>query len=629
MLAVWHMLVFLAMLFLPASFILGRVPWALSRANLLLVLALGGLYLMAAGATFVATRANRRPPILGAVAVGSTATAVACIGAILAPGIQFSRPLLVAASLLIPLGLVVPAVVRLRRWHSPSQALLAATAVTAALVMASPHIRTDATRYSRQDRPIAASQQFLNATYVSGFLPVQKGTNGSGGAITPHPSASGYLVARARGDLHHVSWGEGGEPVVRSLEYRVPVNRDEFDADAAPGVSRDAFRVADILAAKDGNGRDILYVSHHYWKRDEQCFVMRVSSLVLSGPTRERGSPASDWRTLFETAPCLRIVAARGTPFAGVQAGGNLEFLDRRTLLLTVGDHQFDGWYRQPNLVTDERAHYGKTVAIDVDSGKASVFTLGHRNPQGLAVDPDRGIWSTEHGPQGGDELNLLRSGGDYGYPNHSYGTEYGSVVWPPGEAGRESSAAVRPVFAWVPSIGISDLIVVNDPAFQRWRGDLLITSLRARALWRVRLEKGRVAYTEPIELGERIRDIATRKGEIVLWTDRESVIRLRPDTKLDQGSVLFANHCGGCHDDEVHRIGPTLRGVFDRRVASANGYAYSDALRHLWGTWDESRLDAFLTSPEAVAPGTTMVFQGIADPEDRRKIIQYIGALK
>ena len=258
-----------------------------------------------------------------------------------------------------------------------------------------------------------------------------------------------------------------------------------------------------------------------------------------------------------------------------------------------------------------------------------TIYTTGHRNPQGLAFDADGRLWSTEHGPEGGDELNLLVRGGNYGYPDHTFGTDYGSVTWPPARQATGSADPTRPVFAWIPSIGISEVIAVRDTAFSRWRNDLLVASLRGMAVWRIRIEGERVIYAEPIEIGERVRDIAAAgRGEFVLWTDAETIVRLTPATAMDQGSVLFAVRCSGCHDDDEHRIGPHLGGVFGGTVASAAGYDYSSSLLGLGGRWTAERLDAYLADPSSFVPGTTMAFDGVPELRSRSLIIDYLRSL-
>ena len=105
--------------------------------------------------------------------------------------------------------------------------------------------------------------------------------------------------------------------------------------------------------------------------------------------------------------------------------------LDDSRLLFSVGDYQHDGWNREQMLPQNDDAEYGKTVLIDLNTGESSIHTKGHRNPQGLYVSPTGTIWSTEHGPRGGDELNMIMQGANYGWPLVTYGTEYGDKIWP------------------------------------------------------------------------------------------------------------------------------------------------------------------------------------------------------
>jgi glucose/arabinose dehydrogenase len=139
-------------------------------------------------------------------------------------------------------------------------------------------------------------------------------------------------------------------------------------------------------------------------------------------------------------------------------------------------------------------------------------------------------VWLTEQGPQGGDEINLLQAGGNYGWPQLTYGTAYGSHQWPADRRVPEREF-IEPLAAFVPSIAISNLIVVHSPLFSEWEGDLLAGSLIGRSLHRVRVRDHRAIYIEPITIGHRIRDIVLDPmGRIVLWTDESDVLVLTPE---------------------------------------------------------------------------------------------------
>jgi len=453
----------------------------------------------------------------------------------------------------------------------------------------------------------------------------------SGGGIAFDKVSQEYLLVRPHGEIYRFRFGADDKRLaLDDTGLRVPINYELFAADNMGKASADTFRVADVLILGGGADRRIL-VSHHYWRSDQSCFVVRLSQHATPESTKGESTSASDegWTTLFESKPCLPIGLSRGATFAGKQIGGNIELAPTGKILFTVGDHQFDGWYRARNLVEEMTSEYGKVISIDPSTGDYEIFTTGHRNPQGLVVTNSGGIWATEHGPQGGDELNQLNAGQNYGYPFHSLGTEYGGVNWPPGnQTDNDSAIEVSPVYAWIPSIGISDLVEINGSDFPRWKGDLLIAALRDKAIWRVRTQEDRVLFAERIPVGRRVRDIVAANGGIVLWTDASTIMRISPLDDLDDGATLFTIRCGGCHDDYEDRIGPTLRGFRSRPVRSSSAYAYSPALRAIGGYWTESRLDDFLRAPNEFAPGTEMAGQGVEDAEERRKIIQYLSRL-
>jgi cytochrome c2 len=468
-----------------------------------------------------------------------------------------------------------------------------------------------------------------------------------------------YLHLTGDGHLYVFGWEAGTDRLkFTPLPYRVPINGDEFAAAAGrpwatlsgegvrqegqgiePGgevLNTEWFRTYGLLVQETGSDVRV-FVSHNYWQAAQQCWVNRVSMLESDRAAILRGAAGPEWKTLYETTPCLPVRGEgrrHGIPFVGYFGGGRMALLDAQTLLLTVGDFGFDGVASFEAHPQNPATSYGKTIAINIADGRAALFTLGHRNPQGLYIERSSGtIWSTEHGPQGGDELNRLVRGANYGWPYATYGTDYGSFTWPLNKPESETQDYQAPVFAWVPSIAISNLLAVEGELFPQWRGDLLIASLKAQTLFRARVREGHIAYVEPIVIGSRIRDlIEGHDGRIILWTDDDTLVSLRPKEGTS-GEALFAEKCSGCHQSAQisgNRIGPNLAGVVGRRIAALESYPdYSPSLRGLRGTWDEKRLDSFLKAPREVAPGTAMDYAGDANAAERAAIIQYLSTLR
>ena len=234
------------------------------------------------------------------------------------------------------------------------------------------------------------------------------------------------------------------------------------------------------------------------------------------------GDRLTGGRVIFRTN-----VAKAGTS----HPGGRLLFLPDATLLLTVGDG-FD--YR--NAAQDPASHLGKVLRLTRDGtvpsdnpfvGRAGyapeIWTLGHRNIQGLARDPETGaIWADEHGPRGGDEVNLLRPGLNYGWPLLSHGIDYdGTVItdrtFAPGME--------RSHFFWAPSIAPSGLTIYRGALYPDWNGRFFVGALAARALVRLRAgdDTGFLVEEARMFLGlrARVRDVRTGPdGYLYLLTD-------------------------------------------------------------------------------------------------------------
>lgn len=228
---------------------------------------------------------------------------------------------------------------------------------------------------------------------------------------------------------------------------------------------------------------------------------------------------------------------ARATP---QHYGGRLLFLPDGTLLVTVGDG-FE--YREAAQDIDQQL--GKILRINADGSvpddnpyaergerAAKVWTYGHRNSQGLASNADgTAVYMHEHGPRGGDEVNLVQAGKNYGWPAVTEGVDYsGAYISPFTEhPGMEPS-----MITWTPSIAPSGLAVYSGSVFPRWQGSLFVGALVNREVRRLSLESGEVVAEESLfgELEMRIRDVRQGPdGLLYLLTDEGSFIRVAPST--------------------------------------------------------------------------------------------------
>jgi glucose/arabinose dehydrogenase len=245
------------------------------------------------------------------------------------------------------------------------------------------------------------------------------------------------------------------------------------------------------------------------------------------------GGSLRDLGVIFRTAPKVAI-------HVSVNNQGGRMALDGNKLFVTVGDHFTDAQRIKAQWLG---AHHGKIVRINRDGsvpadnpfvGHAGalpeIWSRGHRNPQGLAFSPFTGaLWSAEHGPQGGDEVNVIERGQDYGWPRISYGCEYGTPVGAcPPVGGRSREAGMeQPLTYWVPtSIAPSGIGFYDGAMFPAWRGNLFVAALKDTSLWRLTLSGRRVVARQALYrgLGQRMRQVRQAPdGALLVLTDEDN----------------------------------------------------------------------------------------------------------
>lgn len=221
--------------------------------------------------------------------------------------------------------------------------------------------------------------------------------------------------------------------------------------------------------------------------------------------------------------------------------GSRLAFAPDGSLFITLGDRQ-----RASDDAQTLNNHHGKVVRIwpdgripednpfvDKDGALAEIWSLGHRNVQGAAIHPDTGeLWTHEHGPQGGDEVNITRAANNYGWPVITYGEQYGGGKI---GVGNQKEGMQQPVHYWVPSIAPSGMRFYTGDAYPQWQGDLFVGSLKFMFLARLTLDGNKVVKEERLyegELGQRLRDVVQGPdGLLYLLTDhrRGKLYQLQP----------------------------------------------------------------------------------------------------
>lgn len=278
----------------------------------------------------------------------------------------------------------------------------------------------------------------------------------------------------------------------------------------------------DVMVHPDFQSNQTIFLS--YAARGDRGYGTEVVRAKLNGPR------LSGVEKIFEAVPKVR---------GRVHFGSRLLWGPDDKLYITLGERG------QMEEAQDPKTHLGSTIRINEDgsvpddnpfynhdSYRPEIFTYGNRNVQGIALHPETNeIWAHEHGPKGGDEINILKSGNNYGWPAITYGIDYTGF-----EITDKTQAPdmEQPVLHWDPSIAPCGMIFYEGDKFPEWQGDIFVGALVQTHLRRVRIENGEVTEQEVLleDLGERIRDVENGPdGNIYILTDNPygQLMRLEP----------------------------------------------------------------------------------------------------
>ena len=302
---------------------------------------------------------------------------------------------------------------------------------------------------------------------------------------------------------------------------------------AEDGSSKDIGRVpADVFIAGQGGLLDIAV--HPQFQQNRWIYISYAqgnaeSNQLAVARTKLQGDLLEQWDMVFQVFP------AKDTP---VHYAGRLQFLPDNSLLLSSGDG-FD--YRED--AQKMSSLLGKVIRIS-DQGKAMpdnpfyvgdgqaedyIYSLGHRNPQGLAYDVANQVAILhEHGPAGGDEINVLKAGDNYGWPVVTDGKDYSGASISPFT---DYPGMQLPDFNWTPSIAPSAMARYHGVMFPKLNGDLLVTALKTQRLYWVQMDGAKVFSVMPVvdSLNQRLREIHIgNDGAIYLLTDGENASLLK-----------------------------------------------------------------------------------------------------
>jgi aldose sugar dehydrogenase len=352
------------------------------------------------------------------------------------------------------------------------------------------------------------------------------------------PEASGWRLETLIAGLEHpwsIAWLPDGSALVTERPGRLRRIRDgRLDPVPIAGLPP-------VLAEGQGGLLDI--APHPRFAENKLVyFTFSVGTEAANRTALGRGRLASG------RLDDVEIVFRNPESKSGLQHfGSRLLWLPDGALLMSIGDggNPPIALRGQPIRMQAQNpgTDFGKTLRLDENGrpvpgnplgktpgARPEVWTLGHRNIQGLARDPQSGrIWATEHGSRGGDELNVIAGGSNYGWPVASFSMEYSG---PPVAEQTSRPGMVDPLLVWTPSIAPSGLVFYTGSEFPNWQGDLLAGSLKLGELHRIDLEGDRILGEEKLKIGARVRDVRQGPdGGLYVLTDEPQgrLLRIRP----------------------------------------------------------------------------------------------------
>ncbi len=378
----------------------------------------------------------------------------------------------------------------------------------------------------------------LAASLLSAGVALAQGPTQSRDVLRSGPPSAAFVIRGLVENLHHpwsIAWLPDGQMLITERDGQLRRISADFKTSVLISGLPEAIFVEgqgglfDVAIHPDYQKNGWIYLSY----AERQSERSSASGTVLIRG-RLKDNRLIDIQRLFAMQPKSR---------GGRHFGGRI-VLDRQGFVfLTLGDRGDETRAQAP------KDHAGAVIRLH-DDGRipadnpfvtrtdipAEIFSRGHRNIQGAALHPQTGtFWVHEHGPQGGDELNISRTGRNYGWPTITYGVNY--VIGTRIGEGTQKPGLEQPLHLWVPSIAPSGMAFYSGKAFPQWQGSLLVGSLRAQSLIRLELKEDRVVSEERLLVNQigRIRDVRVGPdGLIYLLTDSPDgkLWRLEPGTQ-------------------------------------------------------------------------------------------------
>jgi glucose/arabinose dehydrogenase len=269
-------------------------------------------------------------------------------------------------------------------------------------------------------------------------------------------------------------------------------------------VNDSRFAINDIAVLSQSQSAANLLISYPRLGLQRDCVEVVVENVNYDRINQK----IKRVKTWLVTKPCVPISAVQHT-------SGRFAVIDSKSAYVTIGDLGY-------TQISNRKKRGDLGSIFKVSSTSVSKFSQGHRNAQGILLYNGKDLLAAEHGPRGGDELNLIKAGSDYGWPFVTYGQPYGSGDYVRPTKTGTHAGFVEPLKYWVPSIAPTELVQLPKSGWGDWSNQLVLGTLREQVLVFMAIdERFVVTNTVNVDIGERIRDLEVLStGELVATTD-------------------------------------------------------------------------------------------------------------
>lgn len=332
------------------------------------------------------------------------------------------------------------------------------------------------------------------------------------GAVTNGGGSRGPALAVMQDGTMLLGGGDAGGEIflvnvktqkLQKLGSLIPANKRQIDS---------RFAITDIAVLSENKNRANLLISYPRLGSNNRCVEVAVDQIRYNR-IKQKVNRVANW---FVTKPCVPISAVQ-------HASGRFAVIDNKSAYVTIGDLGFPG--------INDRSKRGDLGSIfKVSATNVERISQGHRNAQGIVLFNGKDLLAAEHGPRGGDELNLIKPGNDYGWPFVTYGEPYSSGDYVKPTKTGTHQGYVEPLKYWTPSIAPTELVQLPAVGWGEWSGALVLGTLRENALVFMKLDnKFNVTQTKMVDLGQRIRDLDINKaGNLVATTDEGRLFEIK-----------------------------------------------------------------------------------------------------